>query len=190
MKKFIALLLLLATVSCAAAKDITDKQGTLKRTLRSLVAVTHPAEDDKTYICTGAVIDSARGWILTAAHCLGDDLEVNDIPAQVVTTDGELAIVKVPVLLGPPIKIAKDVDLLDEVEAIGYGLGHLTVLDRRISAIINNEVELDGTAVPGMSGGPIVNADGELVGIMQRGDGVSFISGPDYVRNFVQAAQK
>lgn len=134
--------------------------------------------------CTATTVDGAKGWMLTAKHCLPEDKDApfilnGTLPIQVVRVEGELALVKVNAM-NLPIPIAKeDVKQGDLVYGAGFGWawGKILVMSARVSA---NYIEvpgwegevtlLDHDFANGMSGGPVLNEKGELIGIVQAGN--------------------
>jgi serine protease Do len=137
---------------------------------------------------TGIIIDP-RGYIVTNYHVIEDvsviRVRLHDgstFPGRVVTREKEsdLAIIKVDVPRPlATIRIATSSDLMvgETVIAIGnaYGYEH-TVSAGVISALgrditLNKEVayksliQTDASINPGNSGGPLLNVDGELIGV-------------------------
>lgn len=169
----------------------------VQRTLLSVVKILHTisSDTDSVYLCTGVIVDAAKGYILTAEHCVDKNEEtyVNaSIPATIVKVSEDLAIIKAEPMMGPPIQTAKEVKVGEEVVSIGYGDGHLMALWRHIASFYNDssDIQLDGDIIQGMSGGPIVNENGELVGINQISfDRMGGGSGPKEIRNFLKSVK-
>jgi len=139
---------------------------------------------------SGIVIDD-KGHILTNNHVIegADKIEVklgesdHEYTAQVVGTDpaSDLALIKVeapgkeldPLTLGDSSKM----EVGDPVVAIGnpFGLdrtvtsGIVSALQREIQApngfSIDNVIQTDAAINPGNSGGPLINDEGEVIGI-------------------------
>jgi S1-C subfamily serine protease len=139
---------------------------------------------------SGIVIDG-KGHILTNNHVIdgADKIEVklgesdHEYTAQVVGTDpaSDLALIKVdapaqeldPLTLGDSSKM----EVGDPVVAIGnpFGLdrtvtsGIVSALQRQIQApngfSIDNVIQTDAAINPGNSGGPLINDEGEVIGI-------------------------
>jgi S1-C subfamily serine protease len=139
---------------------------------------------------SGIVIDS-KGHILTNNHVIegADKIEVklgesdHEYTAEVVGTDpaSDLALLKVdapsaelhPLTLGDSAKM----EVGDPVVAIGnpFGLdrtvtsGIVSALQRQIQApnraSIDNVIQTDAAINPGNSGGPLINGNGEVIGI-------------------------
>jgi S1-C subfamily serine protease len=148
--------------------------------------------------CTGWVLnDHAKGdkdWIVTAAHCDGSGLFADNAPAKVVMKDRkhDLMVLEVEDLDRPAVKLSgKTPQLGEEIMSMGFGYG-LEKPMLRIAHISNPAIELpdveggpfvmiDAAYVNGQSGGPVVNAQGEIVSIVQRANGVLGI-GVDAVR--------
>ena len=141
--------------------------------------------------CTGFVINSDAknkdkedvDYILTAAHCEGDDLYADQTAAKVIWKDTkkDLMVLEVSDLNRPALKLAKDNPKVgDEVASLGYGWGlerpmfrtaHVSDDDTYIpeDGIGGPFIVIDAQFVPGMSGGPVINAQGEVALIVQRG---------------------
>jgi serine protease Do len=134
------------------------------------------------------VVIDPRGYILTNNHVVAeaDELKVNfvdgkSVSAQVVGTDPktDLAVVKVDPAAVADLKVARlgDSDRLQVGEwviAIGnpFGLDHtvtvgvLSAKNRGIGAATYEDfLQTDASINPGNSGGPLVNLDGEVIGI-------------------------
>ena len=146
--------------------------------------------------CTGFVVhDHAKGgkdkdddvdYVLTAEHCNGPDLYVDKHPATVKTKDDskDLMILEVEDLERPQLTVAKrNPKVGDEVASYGYGYG----LERplfRVAHVSDDQsyipfegvggplIALDASFVPGQSGGPVVNAAGQVVMIVQMGSNI------------------
>lgn len=133
--------------------------------------------------CSGFVIDAERDFVLTAAHCdneeSGKDLFVDLRPAKVVAKDTkqDLMVLLVPGIDRPALNLAKDNPKVgDEVASYGFGyaleeplfrVAHVS--GRDIALERSRVLAIDATFVGGQSGGPVVNAAGEVVMIVQAG---------------------
>lgn len=136
--------------------------------------------------CTGFVIatvvnkdDEKKTRILTAAHCEGPEMYADQVPTTVLYKDTkkDLMVLEVDDLERPALKLAaSDPQMGDLVASYGYGYA----LERpmfRVAHISDDKTYLpeqggpyfviDAAFVPGMSGGPVVNAAGEVVMIVQ-----------------------
>lgn len=152
---------------------------------KSIVRLTQPGN-----VCTGVVVRPTQ--VLSAEHCIdGTALTVDGMEAKVIKRSGTLILVDVPGLLKPGLSIGKLPRRGDEVFSWGYAydLG-LTVLVRHIANFLDEDIMLDGTMAKGMSGGPVVNQRGELVGINQGTDAMSYATsimcGPNEIREFLK----
>jgi serine protease Do len=137
---------------------------------------------------TGVVIDE-RGYILTNYHVVADvhhiQVTLDDhrsFTAELVARDAvaDLAVIKIPVTEPlPVINIGTSADLMEgePVIAIGnaYGYEH-TVTRGIISALArdvqvsdtqtyDNLIQTDASINPGNSGGPLLNVDGQMIGL-------------------------
>jgi S1-C subfamily serine protease len=156
--------------------------------------------------CTGFVINAhAKGgdkdYILTAAHCHrpGAELYADSVTAKIVLKDEkkDLMILEVDDLDRPAVTIAvKNPQQGEEIGSFGHGYGleqpmfrHAYVSNPSISV---PEVEggpvvmIDAGYVSGQSGGPCINAKGEVVSIVQRASGLVGIGiGAEAIRSKV-----
>jgi len=155
-----------------------------------------------TAVGTGVVIDDS-GTILTNLHVAGAAhrlrvtfMDGTESPAMMVGAqpDQDLAIIRPTTIPDDlqPATLASSAGLApgDEVVAVGFpfgigpsasagvvsGLGR--VLAEEGKAKLQNLIQFDAAANPGNSGGPLVNADGEVVGI------VTAILNPSGLRTF------
>jgi len=151
--------------------------------------------------CAGAFVDG-EGRIATAYHCIADGGR-----AQIQTRDGrvararvesrlpryDLAIVHAPELAGEPFLTVREEPVAagTVVRAWGHPLGTLqpegflagtlrwSVSEGIVAAVGPRAVQVTAAVNPGSSGGPVVDEDGRLVGIVSRrltGDGLGFAS--------------
>jgi S1-C subfamily serine protease len=180
MRKTIATFLLaLLLVTPAKASDWTD---IVNRVLKSVVYL--EASDGT---CTGFVIDAQRKYVLTAAHCVAEDLWLDRVSGKLVSKDlkKDLAVYKVDELdpARPALLLAdKDPEIGQEVMSVGFGMclerpffRKAMVSDTAVqipeAGIGGPYIGLDAAFVGGQSGGPVVNHNGEVVMIVQRASG-------------------
>ncbi|MDD4924703.1 MAG: trypsin-like peptidase domain-containing protein [Dehalococcoidales bacterium] len=139
------------------------------------------------------VIISSDGWIVTARHVIEDAASIDDIDillsdgseyqcsAAYVADDLDIGLVKIDSsetdFHAATLASSADVMVGDQVMAVGNALGlgsPLTYTTGIVSAlrlsydIYDNEyvhIQADAAVNPGNSGGPLVNAKGEVIGI-------------------------
>jgi S1-C subfamily serine protease len=158
--------------------------------------------------CTGFVVnadatnkDKERvSWILSAAHCDGEEVYADQTSAHVLFKDTkrDLLVLETADLNRPALAIATDNPKLgEEIASYGYGwslerpmfrVAHVSD-DRTYIAedgIGGPLIVIDAQYVPGQSGGPVVNAAGQVVSIVQRGgQGVGIGIGAETIRGKV-----
>jgi serine protease Do len=152
-------------------------------------------------VCSGVVLNAAQGFILTAAHCVdgkNDEMSitVNGRHAEVARANHllDLAVLRFTAKDEQTLPLAiRSPGAGADIAIAGYLLGAKTlhVQFGRISARRNdqNALVLDGAALGGDSGGPIVNAAGELVGMTTSrytGSAISLAVPVESVRDFVE----
>lgn len=190
MRRQIAGIYLLAILLISASGFFLPPRDIIAHTLASTVLIQSvDPEDDKPMTCTGVMVAPRRA--LTAAHCVKGDapLTVDGEDAMVMARSESLLLVSAG---GgkKPLKLAKDVLRIQEpVTTFGFAWGEMTVLGRRVAVLHGPDFAIDGPLAPGMSGGPMVNQAGELIGINQASNEVIGIAcGAEEVRTFL--AQK
>jgi Do/DeqQ family serine protease len=141
-----------------------------------------------TSLGSGVIIDGKKGLILTNAHVIQKTGTIKvvlkderEFEAQIVGADpdSDLAVLKIDseqVL--PAIKMGSSEDLMigETVIAIGnpFGFSHtvttgvISAINRSIRAedrVYHNFIQIDASINPGNSGGPLLNINGDLIGI-------------------------
>lgn len=137
---------------------------------------------------SGVIIDSTRKYILTNHHVIVRASKIaitlanqQEFEARVVGTDPEsdLAVLKIETDSElPAITMGMSDDLMigETVIAIGnpFGLSHtvttgvISALNRSVrteNQVYHNFIQIDASINPGNSGGPLLNINGELIGI-------------------------
>jgi len=124
--------------------------------------------------CSAIVINAARGYLLTAAHCAPEkqDLTVGERDASVLKINRklDLAVLKTRLRQGvTDVSFAPTMPRAGSAVAVvgfPFGARSLTV---QIGIVANPDVEgrawVDADLLPGDSGGAIVDAEGRLVGV-------------------------
>lgn len=172
MKILLPFTLLIAFV--AAAPSIESSAPDVAKIQESLVKVSFLDDAGDTHFCTGFIIDIA-GRVATAEHCISDhNLQVDGNDSYVIKKDGWIAIVANGPKERRPLQFAQKMpEPLEKVWSFGnaFDWGFI-VLERVVAGYYDTEVGHKDLTVnaplgPGMSGGPIVNAKGEVVAINQ-----------------------
>jgi len=161
-----------------------------------------PQRNFKKQSLGSGVIINPKGYILTNAHVVSRATKINvtlsnkkEYQATVVGADvkSDLAIIKIDSKDKLPFaRMGRSDDLLigETIIAIGnpFGLSH-TVTSGVISAtrrsikgpedkIYHDFIQIDASINPGNSGGPLININGEVIGIntaiYQKGEGIGF----------------
>ncbi len=176
MKVVSAMLAFLLTLSLmfagiSAARVPLTRQQVVSRTLISLVRI---GDENGHTRCSGVVVDGLRGWVLTAEHCVRGTFTVNGRESSLIGSNEMLTMVQIEPRSLPGISLDNDKLIVgvSEVYAFGYGYGQLMVY-ARIVAGLDSMIVINGGLTPGMSGGPMVDVEGELVGINQDTDALT-----------------
>jgi serine protease Do len=161
---------------------------------------------------SGVIIDSTQKYILTNHHVIVRASKImitladrQEFEARVVGTDPEsdLAVLKIESDTSlPAIRMGRSDDLMigETVIAIGnpFGLSHtvttgvISALNRSVrtqSGVYHNFIQIDASINPGNSGGPLLNINGELIGIntaiYSGAEGIGFAIPIDRARRIV-----
>jgi Do/DeqQ family serine protease len=137
---------------------------------------------------SGVIIDGARGLILTNAHVIQRSGTIKvvlqderEYEARIIGADPEsdLAVLKIETrenLPSIPMGSSSDLMIGETVIAIGnpFGFSHtvttgvISALNRSIRTddrVFQDFIQIDASINPGNSGGPLLNINGELIGI-------------------------
>ncbi len=145
-----------------------------------------PRERVERALGSGVIIDAAQGLVLTNHHVIenadGVSVTLSDgrtMEAEFIGSDPDtdVAVIRIPAnnLTAIPLANSDTLQVGDFVVAMGnpYGLGQ-TVTSGIVSAVgrsgipvmgFQNFIQTDASINPGNSGGPLVNLQGQLVGI-------------------------
>jgi S1-C subfamily serine protease len=152
--------------------------------------------------CSAFSIDDDRDYVLTAKHCTPEDplkpTIVDLVPAKLVADDVQydFAVLHVPGMDHKALALAADEPKAGtEVISLGYGMGlkkwmfrHAWVSNRGLSIpdLDGEWIMIDGAFVGGQSGGPVINAAGEVIAVVQRANSTTGIGrGSDMIRKRV-----
>jgi S1-C subfamily serine protease len=131
--------------------------------------------------CSGFMIAPHR--VMTAKHCVGEALTVDNKPATVLRMSEELDLALLEAEVKRPLLTFRDAPIhrWEHLTAIGHAFGwprdaDITALQviviftsQPIEPDSANGMIVQGQFIGGMSGGPIVDQDGKVVSIVQRG---------------------
>lgn len=148
--------------------------------------------------CSGFMIDSKKHQVLTAGHCDGDKILVDGTQAIKLYKDTrkDLLVLRAYNVDRPALKLSKiEPEVGDDVASFGFGYGlespmfrvaHISNAKLEIEELSGPFVVIDATVIPGQSGGPIVNLQGDVIGIVQRTTpGFGLGVGVDTIKNRV-----
>lgn len=184
--KISALILAALLLMGSAAPTSEQTPSVIEQAQQATVLIEIPAEGDTAFFCTGVKVGIVR--VLAARHCIPPETHEILINGSahvrvVKQTDDKtvydgLVLLEVPPQTAPILKLAeKEPKPGEGVVSIGYvdRVGTRVVLRRYVAGYgleeANKVMAIDGTLIKGMSGGPVINERGELVGINQSVNG-------------------
>ncbi len=195
-RTFVCSLVCFLAASASASPSPTSSPTTDPRdAVARALAFTVTIEGGDTY-GSGVLVDPAAGLVLTAQHVIADMhnplvtfADGASLPAKVVESDRvlDLALLAIAPQSTRPAPAVGDALALrpgDELYAVGcprhlaftVSRGIVSFVGRRMDGV--RWLQSDLPINDGNSGGPVVNARGELVGVMsfilRRGQGLSF----------------
>lgn len=150
---------------------------------------------------SGIIVNGAKGLVLTNAHVISGSDEImvhlqdgREFPARIkgMEPDYDIAVLEIPGAPAlPSVPLGDSSDLMpgETVIAIGnpFGFTHtvttgvISALNRSIrgaNGLLTDLIQTDAAINPGNSGGPLLNIEGNLIGINTaidaRGEGIGF----------------
>lgn len=159
----------------AAAND--SWAGTIEKLKKALVYI-----ESENGGCSGFVVDAARKYVQTAAHCADKELWVDRVSAITISKDSQEDLMILEVKDLDPSRetlrlAAEDPEIGLEVMSAGYGYALKRPFFRKAMVSDNGVmipeiggpfIGVDSGFIGGQSGGPVVNINGEVVAIVQR----------------------
>jgi len=159
--------------------------------------------------CAGVVLDDGR--VATAYHCVaggfGARIEREDgarVRARVRATDPghDLALLEPEALLDGGLTLGTSPEVGDAVTVIGHpyagappagfleGTLRWSVAEGAVAAVGARSLQIDATVAPGNSGGPVLDAQDRVVGIVSRriGDRIGFAGRAEALRELTEEA--
>lgn len=145
--------------------------------LSGIVALKMASKAGNEGSCSGIVINADAGYVLTAAHCTEDleSLTVNGHDADLVRRNAilDLAVLRTAFKKGKAVAIPLALvapKAGDAVTILGHAFGSPDTIVRRGTLAHPREAQtgltwVDATLIPGDSGGALLNAKGELIGV-------------------------
>jgi len=179
------------------------------KTRAGIVTISVPRSGHKDAVGTGILVDE-RGYIVTNRHVVGSARSVQvrladgtewTAPVLIVEPAYDLAILRIHAgmkLAALPLAPAGDLMVGEQVIAVGHPFGYLntvstgivSALDREITMptgdVLTGLIQTDASINPGNSGGPLLNINGELIGInvalREGAQGIAFAINADTVK--------
>ena len=187
------------------ASASADFSGVIEKAVPAVVTIrTNVAQG------TGFIIDD-RGYIVTNAHVLEGASQVNaitydkqNIQAEFIGYDAEydVALLKISGSYSElELANSNDIQTGEKVIAIGNPLGLQFSVSEGIVSAVHREfngmdayIQTDAALNPGNSGGPLINKQGEVIGInnfkVSGGESLGFALESNYLRDVVNEISK
>ena len=195
MRRFLTSCLLIVTLALSTSTlHAHDWTETVRKVAASTVRLAHRVQVMNPFTgqvvevdtaCSGFVINQKRGYVLTASHCLNEgtteQLTIKGVkgPVWLILNSPELDIAVIATTMNKPaVRPSRQVVSQGQmVGALGFGYGFQRPLFRG-GYVSNTGVDVDpeipglwalfdGPFIGGMSGGPVFNHKGEIVGVVQ-----------------------
>ena len=166
------LILILASPECIFAND-TIAQEVKDRTIAATVVIRTGSGGGSGFV----VEDQGRTFVVTNQHVL---MGATQSQIKITTTDGkglqplalqivaDLDLARIEVSKSPTaLLLAKGASIDETVATVGNSLdaGVITLNQGTVKGVSSGEIEVDCEVVPGQSGGPLINTNGEVIGV-------------------------
>lgn len=194
MKRVLVAVVLMAVLALQGIRpvDAADWSRVAARLQSSTVAIACANHAQNT--CTAFSINRDQGLYMTAAHCVPasysadevDEPRIDGQPFTIVFLSTELDLAIVQAAVKRPALEPRATPLLVGSEVVSYGYGYGSPAPILRTGVISGFMAdastgaewqmLDNALVGGMSGGPIVDREGKVVGVNSKSDGLSGLS--------------
>jgi S1-C subfamily serine protease len=177
-KRAATTVLLCAAMALAATVSVADWAATFRPLATSVLRMESMDDSGNRGVCSSAVINRPRGFVLTAAHCVPSgervSMTVNERDAVLIKRNAllDLAILRVShmkneteVSLAPS---APEAGASVAVVGFAFGAPHLKIQVGVVSDPLDQDSRrmwIDAVMIPGDSGGVVVDSEGRLVGV-------------------------
>ncbi|MEP6908946.1 MAG: S1C family serine protease [Actinomycetota bacterium] len=172
------------SVTRRALKARLARTSLAARVKRSVFTVTASLDEGSGFV---AWVKGNASYVLTANHVVVLSVDHGDYGVrvhegnkiwlgQIVKTDpdNDLALIRVPRRIGPPLwqrPVYTRPLVGDELLLVGSLLGYEgSVTSGVVGRVASDEIQTDAAAYPGISGGPAVDAEGQVVGVLVSGE--------------------
>ena len=191
------ILFALVLLTCLISNSFAQTPSTINR-VRESVMQTKWMDGENGMLCTAFSVGIT--WAITAKHCLPPegsnlDITIEDKPVKVIKSNDAFALLEVPAGKYPILWIRKDRPKVgEEVTSFGFPYGFpLMSFKRYVAAFCQcnfaaeDHLIMDGKIGKGMSGGPVVDINGKVVGLNQAGvDAISIACTAEEIRDFLK----
>ncbi|HEV8603709.1 MAG TPA: S1C family serine protease [Gaiellaceae bacterium] len=154
------------------------------RVRRSVFTVTASLDEGSGFV---AWVKGRDTYVMTANHVVVLSVHRHELGVRVhsgtrvwlgrivrTDPDNDLALIRVPRRIGPPLwqrPVYVPPLVGDELLLVGSPLGYEgSVTSGVVGRVAYNEIQTDAAAYPGISGGPVVDEDGRVVGVLVSGE--------------------
>ncbi|MEK6273810.1 MAG: S1C family serine protease [Actinomycetota bacterium] len=175
-------------VTRRALKAKLSRTALAARVKKSVFTVTASLDEGTGFI---AWVKGNSTYVLTANHVVVLSVDRGDYGVRVhrgttvwlgrivkTDPDHDLALIRIPRRIGAPLwqrPVYAPPLVGDELLLVGSPLGYEgSVTSGLVGRVARDEIQTDAAAYPGISGGPAVDADGRVVGVLVSGEAENF----------------